>query len=115
MAGPAARYHAAGGGGVFFAREPYRNPRNHVTRFLGLAAVGNKDKQKWVHALGLTAADGMPPTALHQQPPDTTQSPHSLIMAAGNGPAPAYNPTGEGEEFNHQAVRWEEPKAKKAW
>ena len=46
------------GGKVFFAREPYRNPRAHVTRFIALAAVGNKDKQKWLHALGLVAADG---------------------------------------------------------
>lgn len=32
--------------GVFYAREPYLNvDAVHVTRFIGLAAVGNKDKQ----------------------------------------------------------------------
>lgn len=102
------RYHAAGGGGVFFAREPYRNPRAHVTRFIGLGGVGNKDKQKWLHALGLVAATGMPPTALHQQPPDTTQSPYNVpVVAAGAA-------TDAGDEFNHSQLRWEEPKAKKA-
>ena len=32
--------------GVFYAREPYLNvDSSHVTRFLGLAQVGNKTKQ----------------------------------------------------------------------
>lgn len=32
--------------GVYFDREPYANvDALHVTRFLGLAPVGNKDKQ----------------------------------------------------------------------
>lgn len=39
-------YHIAGSMGVFYAREPYLNAdSNHVTRFLGLAQVGNKNKQ----------------------------------------------------------------------
>lgn len=39
-------YHIAGTKGVFFAREPYSNvDAVHVTRFLGLASVGNKEKQ----------------------------------------------------------------------
>ncbi|XP_068652264.1 zinc finger CCCH domain-containing protein 64 isoform X2 [Aristolochia californica] len=41
------RYHFAGAKGVFYARDPYINEGAvHVTRFLGLAPVGNKDKQK---------------------------------------------------------------------
>ncbi|KAF9617693.1 hypothetical protein IFM89_038193 [Coptis chinensis] len=40
------RYHVAGTKGVYYAREPYlNNEAVHVTRFLGLAPVGNKDKQ----------------------------------------------------------------------
>lgn len=40
------RYHIAGSMGVFYAREPYSNvDASHVTRFLGLGKVGNKDKQ----------------------------------------------------------------------
>lgn len=41
-----ASYHIAGTKGVFYAREPYSNvDAVHVTRFLGLASVGNKEKQ----------------------------------------------------------------------
>ena len=46
------RYHFAGLEGVFYERTPYRNHRvlaesaKHVTRFLGLARVGNKEKKK---------------------------------------------------------------------
>lgn len=41
-----ASYHIAGTKGVFYAREPYSNvDAVHVTRFLGLAPVGNKEKQ----------------------------------------------------------------------
>ncbi|RVX05319.1 Zinc finger CCCH domain-containing protein 59 [Vitis vinifera] len=39
-------YHIAGTKGIFYDREPYSNlDAVHVTRFLGLAPVGNKDKQ----------------------------------------------------------------------
>lgn len=39
-------YHIAGSKGVFYAREPYSNiDAVHVTRFFGLAPVGNKEKQ----------------------------------------------------------------------
>lgn len=45
-------YHIAGSRGVFYAREPYSNvDAVHVTRFLGLASVGNKDKQVWLFYL----------------------------------------------------------------
>ena len=46
------RYHYAGTQGVFYERQPYRNhvtlkePAKHVTRFLGLANVANKTKEK---------------------------------------------------------------------
>jgi len=43
---PFGRYHVAGGKGFFYAREPYMNvDAAHVTRFIGLAAVGNASKQ----------------------------------------------------------------------
>jgi hypothetical protein len=42
----ATSYHFAGSEGVFYAREPYVNPdATHVTRFIGLGAVGNDNKQ----------------------------------------------------------------------
>ncbi|XP_020221769.1 zinc finger CCCH domain-containing protein 64 [Cajanus cajan] len=40
------RYHIAGTKGIYYAREPYSNVDVvHVTRFIGLASVGNRDKQ----------------------------------------------------------------------
>jgi hypothetical protein len=40
------RYHIAGSEGIFYSREPYTNHgASHVTRFLGLAAVGNDKKE----------------------------------------------------------------------
>lgn len=39
-------YHIAGTKGIYYAREPYSNVEAvHVTRFIGLASVGNRDKQ----------------------------------------------------------------------
>ncbi|CAL9112288.1 unnamed protein product [Musa acuminata var. zebrina] len=73
------RYHIAGTKGVFYAREPYTNNESvHVTRFLGLAAVGNKDKQKFIHAISPTPASMMSSSEIHARPPNTTMSPYSL-------------------------------------
>jgi hypothetical protein len=42
-------YHIAGSKGIYYAREPYSNvDAVHVTRFIGLASVGNRDKQVWL-------------------------------------------------------------------
>lgn len=39
-------YHIAGTAGVYYDREPYDNiDVSHVTRFIALASVGNKEKQ----------------------------------------------------------------------
>ena len=43
------RYHIAGTKGVFYSREPYVNDSAaHVTRFIGLANVGNKETQVFI-------------------------------------------------------------------
>ena len=45
------RYHIAGTKGVFYSREPYVNDSAaHVTRFIGLANVGNKEKQVYIYS-----------------------------------------------------------------
>ena len=50
-------YHIAGSMGVFYAREPYLNvDSSHVTRFLGLAQVGNKNKQVYSLIVHVTRA-----------------------------------------------------------
>ncbi|XP_068329620.1 zinc finger CCCH domain-containing protein 64-like [Pyrus communis] len=72
------RYHIAGTKGVFFAREPYSNVEAvHVTRFLGLAPVGNKDKQKFIHALSPTPASTMSAVEIRTKSTTTTLSPYT--------------------------------------
>lgn len=73
------RYHIAGSMGVFYAREPYLNAEStHVTRFIGLAQVGNKNKQKFLHALSPTPTSTMSPAELSAKPPKTTLWPYNL-------------------------------------
>ncbi|GAA0176153.1 hypothetical protein LIER_29198 [Lithospermum erythrorhizon] len=72
------RYHIAGTMGVYFDRPPYVNPEAaHVTRFIGLAPVGNKDKQKFIHAISPTPAYTMSALELCQKPENTTLFPYS--------------------------------------
>ncbi|PKU68284.1 zinc finger CCCH domain-containing protein 59 isoform X1 [Dendrobium catenatum] len=73
------RYHIAGTKDVFYAREPYSNDDAvHVTRFLGLATVGNKEKQKFIHAISPTPASAIPASEIHLKPPNTTVSPYDI-------------------------------------
>ncbi|KAG6769985.1 hypothetical protein POTOM_025652 [Populus tomentosa] len=75
------RYHFAGTKGVFYAREPYSNvDAVHVTRFFGLAMVGNKDKQKFIHAISPTPASTMSAAEISMKPPNTTLSPYTLVV-----------------------------------
>ncbi|XP_022754881.1 zinc finger CCCH domain-containing protein 64-like isoform X2 [Durio zibethinus] len=73
------RYHIAGTKGAFYAREPYSNvDAVHVTRFLGLASVGNKEKQKFLHALSPIPSSAMSAAEISAKPPNTTLSPYTL-------------------------------------
>ncbi|CAI9100589.1 OLC1v1037718C1 [Oldenlandia corymbosa var. corymbosa] len=74
------RYHIAGTMGVFYDREPYTNlDVVHVTRFMGLAPVGNKEKQKFIHAISPTPASLMSSSEISARPPKTTISPYTLM------------------------------------
>lgn len=80
------RYHIAGTKGIFYAREPYSNSEAvHVTRFLGLAAVGNKDKQKFIHAISPTPASTMSALEVQTRPPNTTLSPYIVPERTSHG------------------------------
>lgn len=73
------RYHIAGTKGIFYAREPYINvDAVHVTRFLGLASVGNKDKQKFIHGISPIPASTMTGPEICAKPPNTTLSPFTV-------------------------------------
>ncbi|CAA3005513.1 zinc finger CCCH domain-containing 64 [Olea europaea subsp. europaea] len=77
------RYHIAGTMGVFYAREPYINvDAVHVTRFFGLAPVGNKDKQKFMHAISPTPASTMSTSELCTKPQNATLSPYIVVDKA---------------------------------
>ncbi|KAL4397560.1 hypothetical protein AHAS_Ahas01G0204100 [Arachis hypogaea] len=74
------RYHIAGTKGIYYTREPYSNvDAVHVTRFIGLASVGNKDKQKFIHALSPTPASTMSSTEIAMKTTNSTLSPYTLM------------------------------------
>ncbi|XP_038699803.1 zinc finger CCCH domain-containing protein 64 [Tripterygium wilfordii] len=79
------RYHIAGTKGAFYAREPYSNiDALHVTRFFGLAPVGNKNKQKFLHAISPTPASTMSRAEISTKPSNTTLSPYMFAEQAAN-------------------------------
>jgi len=105
------RYHVAGTSEVFLARDPYKNKRGHVTRFIGLGAVGNPSKQKWLHALALAPASCMPAPMLFSVPPGSTPSPFSLPPT--DLPPARKRPMSHDDELGlpSQPWRWQDPKA----
>ncbi|CAL0306981.1 unnamed protein product [Lupinus luteus] len=74
------RYHIVGTKGIYYAREPYSNvDAVHVTRFIGLASVGNRDKQKFIHAISPTPASSMSSTEIAMKTTNTTLSPYTFM------------------------------------
>ncbi|CAK8564045.1 unnamed protein product [Lathyrus sativus] len=72
------RYHIAGSKGIYYAREPYSNvDAVHITRFIGLASVGNRDKQKFIHAISPTPASTISSTEIAMKTTNTTLSPYT--------------------------------------
>ncbi|XP_060519508.1 CWF19-like protein 1 [Cylas formicarius] len=77
------RYVVSGLEGVYYERPPFRCPSTLesgtaleiVTRFLGLARVGNPKKEKWLYALSLTPLDKMKLSELIQKTTDETPCP----------------------------------------
>lgn len=78
------RYHFVGLQGVFYERQPYRNHQvlqetaHHVTRYIGLAKVGNADKKKYLYAFSITPLTAMDKTELIHQPKDVTECPYPV-------------------------------------
>lgn len=77
------RYHVGGLEGVYHESPPFRSPNlaeqegniEIVTRFIGLARVGNPKKEKWMYALSLTPLDKMKITDLLQKTTDEIPCP----------------------------------------
>lgn len=80
------RYHFAGGAD-YYERGAYQNhtvgqaPRN-VTRFLGIAPVGNTSKLKWIYAFSVVPAVHLDTVALVASPPNVTPSPYTAQPAS---------------------------------
>ncbi|XP_071511088.1 CWF19-like protein 1 [Diadema antillarum] len=77
------RYHFSAMQNVFYERTPYRNHRilaesaKHVTRFLGLAKVGNAEKKKYLYAFNITPMNRLNQVELVKQPDEVTECPFS--------------------------------------
>ncbi|XP_069960745.1 CWF19-like protein 1 isoform X2 [Cherax quadricarinatus] len=77
------RYHFSGMEGVYYERLPYRNHKvlkeksRHISRFIGLAKVGNPEKHKWLYAFNITPLIHCDAAELTRQPPDVTECPYS--------------------------------------
>ncbi|KAK6753123.1 hypothetical protein RB195_012618 [Necator americanus] len=84
-AGVKPRYHFAGMG-IHYERQPYRNhrvllePAQHTTRFIGLAQVNNKEKQKWLYAFNIKPMRKMSRDELTFQPPNSSEFPYMDIL-----------------------------------
>ncbi|KAH9519188.1 hypothetical protein Btru_074929 [Bulinus truncatus] len=77
------RFHFAGLEDIFYERQPYRNHQvllesaRPVTRFIGLAKVANKEKQKYLYAFNIVPLSKMDAAELVKQPDDVTECPYT--------------------------------------
>jgi len=98
------RYHIAGTQNMFYARLPYinsdRGAGTHVTRFISIGAVGNQDKQKWIHALGMVPCASMSVEQFSLIPPDATGCPYTGQAKRGL----------EDDDLGEQSWRWQKHK-----
>jgi len=75
------RYHFCGLHGENYERSPYRNHQSgseqakHITRFIGLGKVGNKEKKKWLYAFNITPMKHLDRADLVVQPVGCTDVP----------------------------------------
>lgn len=94
------RYHFSALEGIPYERNPYRNHKmlsgrtSHVSRFVALARVGNKEKSKYLYAFNVVPMKYIEKDELYKQPVDTTECPYKLTA-----PAPSAADTIERNEF----------------
>ena len=87
------RYHFSGMQGEHYERPPYRNHQSgseqsrHVTRFIALAKVANKEKKKWLYAFNISPMSSMIRSDLVSQPNGVTDLPYreEHITVTGGG------------------------------
>ncbi|XP_064635450.1 CWF19-like protein 1 [Lineus longissimus] len=82
------RYQFTTGEGTFYERKPYRNHKvltesaKHVTRFIGLAKVGNTQKKKFLYAFNILPMSKMSTSELVKQPPDVSECPFTFDISS---------------------------------
>lgn len=87
------RYLVSGLEGIHYERPPFRCPNlgdhdttmENVTRFIGLARVGNPNKDKWIYALSLTPLGKMKMADLLQKTTDETPCPFNFHELESKG------------------------------
>ncbi|XP_053614900.1 CWF19-like protein 1 homolog [Plodia interpunctella] len=99
------RYHFVPSKDKYYERQPYRNQSMHqdyregATRFIGLAPVGNKSKQKWIYACSLQPISKMRMTDVLQATTDETICPYSPDLLKQHQPGKVVKFTGNGQFF----------------
>ncbi|XP_063540410.1 CWF19-like protein 1 [Cydia strobilella] len=105
------RYHLVPSTNKYFERQPYRNLSVHqdyresATRFIALAAVGNKDKEKWIYACSLQSISKMRMTDLLQATTDETACPFDPELLKQHQPGKVVKFTGNGQFFYDMDAR----------
>ncbi|XP_064073797.1 CWF19-like protein 1 isoform X2 [Vanessa tameamea] len=99
------RYHFAPSSEKYFERQPYRNQSVHqdykecATRFIALAPVGNKTKEKWIYACSLQPITKMRMTDLLQSTTDETACPYNPDLLNQHQPGKVVRVSGNGQFF----------------
>ncbi|KAL4715033.1 hypothetical protein ACJJTC_003184 [Scirpophaga incertulas] len=99
------RYHFVPSTNKYYERQPYRNQSIHqdyrecATRFIALAPVGNKMKEKWIYACSLQPITKMRMTDLLQVTTDETPCPYDPELLKQHQPGKVVKLTGNGQFF----------------
>ncbi|KAK3726978.1 hypothetical protein QZH41_014727, partial [Actinostola sp. cb2023] len=84
------RYHFCSSDDLHYERVPYRNhqvlrePSRHVTRFISLSCVGNKQKRKYMYAFNIVPMCNMEKDKLTEQPEDVTELPYNKLLLSSS-------------------------------
>ncbi|CAH0590315.1 unnamed protein product [Chrysodeixis includens] len=99
------RYHFVPSLEKHFERQPYRNLSTHqdyregATRFIALAPVGNKVKEKWIYACSLQPISKMRMTDMLQGTTDETACPYDPELIKQHQPGKVVKITDNGQFF----------------
>ncbi|XP_045523279.1 CWF19-like protein 1 [Pieris brassicae] len=99
------RYHLVPTTNKFYERQPYRNQGIHqdykecATRFIALAPVGSKAKEKWIYACSLQPIAKMRMTDLLQSTTDETDCPFDPDLLKQHQPGKVVKVSGNGQFF----------------